>query len=115
MPTISPHEFVTHDGDHSGFNEEQGAQSFFNDLCGLVGHPTPTDLRQSRKYSPSKSRSPEAAKPTPTYEEHFVWEFKGQDDNQLDQAHSTQAVALPVRHLKNAAADCRIVIQYDTD
>ena len=30
----------------TGFGESQGAQSFFNDLCALAGHPTPGGIRQ---------------------------------------------------------------------
>ena len=96
MPTISPHEFVTK-WDHSGFNERQGAQSFFNDLCGLVGHPTPTDLGNSQVFTFEK-QVPGGGKADAYFEEHFVWEFKSHD-SQLDQA-LTQAVGY-VRHLKN--------------
>ena len=34
LPTMPPQEFVARWRD-AGFGERQGAQSFFNDLCGL--------------------------------------------------------------------------------
>ena len=37
LPTMTPQEFAGRWHD-AGFGERQGAQSFFNDLCGLVGH-----------------------------------------------------------------------------
>ena len=40
LPTMTPQEFAGRWHD-AGFGERQGAQSFFNDLCGLVGHATP--------------------------------------------------------------------------
>ena len=40
LPTMTPQEFAGRWHD-AGFGEPQGAQSFFNDLCGLVGHATP--------------------------------------------------------------------------
>lgn len=50
MPTITPHQFVDK-WDHSGFTEQQGAQSFFNDLCGLVGHATPTEFSNPEVFT----------------------------------------------------------------
>ena len=40
LPTMTPQEFAGRWYD-AGFGERQGAQSFFNDLCSLVGHATP--------------------------------------------------------------------------
>ena len=82
MPTISPGEFVGRWRD-AGFGERQGAQSFFNDLCGLVGHATPAAFGDPEAYTFEKAVPGGFA--DAYYEEHFGWEFKGQDA-QLDGA-----------------------------
>ena len=96
MPTITPHQFVDK-WDHSGFTEQQGAQSFFNDLCGLVGHATPTEFSNPEVFTFEK-QVPGGGKADAYLEGHFVWEFKSHD-SQLDQA-LVQAVGYS-RHLKN--------------
>ena len=82
MPTISPREFVARWRD-AGFGERQGAQSFFNDLCGLVGHATPAAHGDPEAFTFEKSVPGGFA--DAYFEEHFGWEFKGQDA-QLDGA-----------------------------
>ena len=82
MPTISPPEFVARWRD-AGFGERQGAQSFFNDLCGLVGHATPPAFGDPEAFTFEKAVPGGFA--DAYYEEHFGWEFKGQDA-QLDGA-----------------------------
>ena len=82
MPTISPQEFFARWRD-AGFGERQGAQSFFNDLCGLVGHATPAGYGDPEAFTFEKSVPGGFA--DAYYEEHFGWEFKGQDA-QLDGA-----------------------------
>ena len=82
MPTISPREFVGRWRD-AGFGERQGAQSFFNDLCGLVGHATPAAHGDPEAFTFEKAVPGGFA--DAYYEEHFGWEFKGQDA-QLDGA-----------------------------
>ena len=82
MPTISPQEFVARWRD-AGFGERQGAQSFFNDLCGLVGHATPAAYGDPEAFTFEKAVPGGFA--DAYYEEHFGWEFKGQDA-QLDGA-----------------------------
>jgi len=82
MPTISPREFVARWRD-AGFGERQGAQSFFNDLCGLVGHATPAGYGDPEAFTFEKAVPGGFA--DAYYEEHFGWEFKGQDA-QLDGA-----------------------------
>ena len=82
LPTMTPQEFVARWRD-AGFGERQGAQSFFNDLCGLVGHATPAgygdpDAFTFEKWVPGGFADA-------YFEEHFGWEFKGQDA-QLDGA-----------------------------
>ena len=82
MPTISPPDFVARWRD-AGFGERQGAQSFFNDLCGLVGHATPAAYGDPAAFTFEKAVPGGFA--DAYYEEHFGWEFKGQDA-QLDGA-----------------------------
>ncbi len=82
MPTISPQEFVSRWRD-AGFGERQGAQSFFNDLCGLVGHATPAGYGDPEAFTFEKAVPGGFA--DAYYEEHFGWEFKGRDA-QLDGA-----------------------------
>ena len=82
MPTISPREFVDRWRD-AGFGERQGAQSFFNDLCGLVGHATPAGYGDPEAFTFEKAVPGGFA--DAYYEEHFGWEFKGRDA-QLDGA-----------------------------
>ncbi len=82
MPTISPREFVGR-WREAGFGERQGAQSFFNDLCGLVGHATPAGYGDPEAFTFEKAVPGGFA--DAYYEEHFGWEFKGRDA-QLDGA-----------------------------
>ena len=82
LPTITPQEFVARWRD-AGFGERQGAQSFFNDLCGLVGHATPAGYGDPEAFTFEKSVPGGFA--DAYFEEHFGWEFKGQDA-QLDGA-----------------------------
>ena len=81
-PTITPPEFIARWRD-AGFGERQGAQSFFNDLCGLVGHPTPAAYGDPGTFTFEKAVPGGFA--DAYFEEHFGWEFKGQDA-QLDGA-----------------------------
>ena len=82
LPTMTPQEFAGRWHD-AGFGERQGAQSFFNDLCGLVGHPTPAAYGDPEAYTFEKSVPGGSA--DAYFKEHFGWEFKGQDA-QLDSA-----------------------------
>ena len=82
LPTITPQEFIARWRD-AGFGERQGAQSFFNDLCGLVGHTTPAGYGDPEAFTFEK-RVPGGFADA-YFEEHFGWEFKGQDA-QLDDA-----------------------------
>ena len=54
LPTMTPQEFAGRWHD-AGFGERQGAQSFFNDLCGLVGHLTPAAYGDPETYTFEKS------------------------------------------------------------
>ena len=82
LPTITPQEFVARWRD-AGFGERQGAQSFFNDLRGLVGHVTPVGYGDPEAFTFEKWVPGGFA--DAYFEEHFGWEFKGQDA-QLDGA-----------------------------
>ena len=82
LPTMTPQEFAGRWHD-AGFGERQGAQSFFNDLCGLVGHATPAAYSDPEAFTFEKSVPGGFA--DAYFEEHFGWEFKGQDA-QLDSA-----------------------------
>ena len=82
MPTITPQEFIARWRD-AGFGERQGAQSFFNDLCGVIGHATPAAYGDPEDYTFEKWVPGGYA--DAYFEEHFGWEFKGQDA-QLDGA-----------------------------
>ena len=82
LPTMTPQEFVARWRD-AGFGERQGAQSFFNDLCGLVGHATPAGYGDPEAFTFEKTVPGGSA--DAYFEEHFGWEFKGQDA-QLDGA-----------------------------
>ena len=85
LPTMTPQEFAGRWHD-AGFGERQGAQSFFNDLCGLVGHATPAAYSDPEAFTFEKWVPGGFA--DAYFEEHFGWEFKGQDaqlDNAFDQ------------------------------
>ena len=75
-PTLTPAQFIARWRD-AGFGERQGAQSFFNDLCALVGHPTPAAYGNPDAYTFEK-RTP-IGWADAYFEEHFGWEFKGAD------------------------------------
>lgn len=72
MPTIAPPEFIER-WSNAGFGELQGAQSFFNDLCGLVGHPTPASYGNPEAFTFEKAVPGGFA--DAYFEEHFGWEF----------------------------------------
>ena len=77
MPTITPQEFVERWRD-AGFGERQGAQSFFNDLCALLGHPTPVAYGNPEVFTFEKWVPGGFA--DAYLEDRFGWEFKGSDD-----------------------------------
>ena len=79
---MTPQEFIGR-WRNTGFGERQGAQSFFNDLCGLVGHPTPASYAHPEAFTFEKAVPGGFA--DAYFEEHFGWEFKGRDA-QLDGA-----------------------------
>ena len=82
LPTMTPQEFIARWQD-AGFGERQGAQPFFIDLCAVVGHPVPVAYGDPERYTFEKQVPGGFA--DAYFEEHFGWEFKGQDA-QLDGA-----------------------------
>ena len=82
LPTMSPRDFVER-WSNAGFGERQGAQPFFIDLCAVVGHPAPPAYGDPERFTFEK-RVP-GGYADAYFEEHFGWEFKGQDA-QLDSA-----------------------------
>ena len=76
LPTLTPAQFIARWQD-AGFGERQGAQSFFNDLCALVGHPAPAAYGDPDAYT-FEYRIP-IGWADAYFEGHFGWEFKGAD------------------------------------
>ena len=79
---MTPAEFIAN-WQNTALNEEQGAQSWFNDLCELVGHPKPAGELDGLAYT--YEQSVETGKADCYYENHFCWEFKSRE-SQLDDA-----------------------------
>ena len=80
--TMSPAEFIA-TWQNTTLNEEQGAQSWFNDLCDLIGHPRPLGDLNGLTYA--FEHRIETGKADAYYENHFGWEFKTHE-GQLDEA-----------------------------
>ena len=74
---MTPQQFIATYSD-AGFGERQGSQSFFNDLCELVGHLKITEFGDPSVFTFEK-RVPGGFADA-YFEEHFGWEFKGSDD-----------------------------------
>ncbi len=79
---MSPAEFIA-TWQNTTLNEEQGAQSWFNDLCDLIGHPKPLGELDGLTYA--FEHHIETGKADAYYENHFGWEFKTHE-GQLDDA-----------------------------
>ena len=75
-PAMAPAQFIARWQD-AGFGERQGAQSFFNDLCAVVGHPAPAAYGDPDAYTFEK-RIP-IGWADAYFEGHFGWEFKVAD------------------------------------
>ena len=75
---MQPHEFVAKW--HSvTVNESQGAQTFFNDICALVEHPTPVSFGNPDAFTFEKWVPGGFA--DAYLEGKFGWEFKGSDSD----------------------------------
>ena len=70
---MQPHQFIER-WRNTAFGERQGAQSFFNDLCALADHPTPTEFGNPEVFTFEKWVPGGFA--DAYFEEHFGWEFK---------------------------------------
>lgn len=79
---MTPEHFIA-TWDNTTLNEEQGAQSWFNDLCDLIGHPKPLGELNGLTYA--FEHRVETGKADAYYENHFGWEFKT-SEGQLDEA-----------------------------
>ena len=73
---MQPHQFIER-WRNTTFGERQAAQSFFNDICALVDHPTPSAYANPDVFTFEK-RVPGGSADA-YYEEHFGWEFKTRD------------------------------------
>ena len=75
-PTLTPMEFIAkwHD---TRFGERQASQTFFNDICALVGHPAPADYQNPEAFTFDKWVPGGFA--DAYLEGRFGWEFKGSD------------------------------------
>ena len=79
---MTPEHFIA-TWENTTLNEEQGAQSWFNDLCDLIGHPKPMGELNGLAYA--FEHRVETGKADAYYENHFGWEFKTAE-SQLDDA-----------------------------
>ena len=79
---MTPEHFIA-TWENTALNEEQGAQSWFNDLCELIGHEKPRGERNGLVYA--FEHRIETGKADAYYENHFAWEFKARE-GQLDEA-----------------------------
>ena len=79
---MTPAEFIAK-WHNTRLTERQGAQSFFNDICELVGHPTPAEYGDSEAFTFEKSVPGGFA--DAYLDGHFGWEFK-RYDGQLPEA-----------------------------
>ena len=79
---MKPEHFIA-TWENAGLNEEQGAQSWFNDLCELIDHPKPLGELNGLTYA--FEHRVETGKADAYYESHFGWEFKT-GEGQLDEA-----------------------------
>ena len=54
FPAMRPEDFIAK-WRATTLNERQGAHSFFNDLCALVGHPAPAEYEDSDVFAFEKT------------------------------------------------------------
>ena len=79
---MTPAEFIAKWKDTT-FGERQASQPMFDDICRLVGHPTPSEFKNPGVFTFEKGVPSGFA--DAYFEEHFGWEFKGKDSD-LDEA-----------------------------
>jgi hypothetical protein len=87
---LLPKDFVDR-WQNSQLNEQQAAQSHFNELCRLVGHKTPTELDPHGEFFTFEENVTKATggkgRADVWYKGHFAWEYKGKHKD-LDMAYS---------------------------
>ena len=76
LPTITPRDFIAK-WDGADFGEKQTAPEMFLDVCGMVGHRTPVSYGDSEVFT-FERRVPGGFADA-YLEDHFVWEFKGEE------------------------------------
>jgi hypothetical protein len=88
--TITPRQFVD-TWARSELREQQAAQSHFNMLCQLVGHPTPVELDPDGTVFTFEENVSKATgghgRADVWYKGHFAWEYKGKHKD-LDAAYA---------------------------
>jgi type II restriction/modification system DNA methylase subunit YeeA len=87
--TLTPHEFVAR-WQHSTLKEQAAAQSHFNDICALIGHPTPAEDDPSGErftFEAGASKASGGQGRADVWKKGcFAWEYKGRHAN-LDKAY----------------------------
>ncbi len=80
MPPITSHDFIAK-WRRAQLTERASAQSHFNDLCALLGQPTPTDAdRTGEQYAFEKGAVKAGGGEgwaDVWYQGPFAWEYKG--------------------------------------
>ena len=79
---MQPQEFAAK-WKETGFGEKQASQEMFLDICALVDHPSPVSYGNPEAFTFEKSVPGGIA--DAYFEDHFGWEFKG-NDTDLDGA-----------------------------
>jgi hypothetical protein len=92
--SITPKEFAAK-WSKIALKEQQAAQSHFNDVCRLIGHPTPLELDPQGDFFTFEMVTDKAAgagtaggkgRADAYYQGRFIWEYKGPHAN-LDKAY----------------------------
>jgi hypothetical protein len=88
-PTLSPQEFVVK-WRHATLKERSAAQSHFNDLCALLGQPTPAEADPAGRWYTFEAGAGKTSGGNGWADVwkmgHFAWEYKGQHAD-LDKAY----------------------------
>ena len=79
---MQPHEFIAK-WHNVTLNESQGAQTFFNDICALVGHDDIVSYGDTSAFN--FEFKVDSGRADAFKENHFGWEFKSRDSD-LDEA-----------------------------
>ena len=105
-PTLSPQEFVAK-WRHATLKERSASQSHFNDLCALLGQPTPTEADPTGRWYTFEAGAGKTDGGQGWADVwkmgYFAWEYKGQHAD-LDRAYR-QLLQYRESLLNPAAAD----------